>query len=441
MQETARSNPPPAMGVIREDVIHRMGRRCREWDYSARAIYLVTVCLKERGRPVLAEWPEFCASPETAKNNLAVSGEARENLAVSGEARENLAVSGEAQYYCRPTPLGEKVLECWRRIPEFWPQVKLLQCQLMPDHFHGLLFVESPLAVSGEARNARRKTLGDIIRGFKTGCREVGWEDGYVDNILFREGQLVREIEYLRDNPRRLYEKRSNPERFRRVVDLPVVLAVSGEAQNYLTVSAEAQDSAKFVGHFQALGNAALLRRPVLLQVQCSRSDFRYRRERLPGGGWKILRDAAGNPLVEYASPAFEERCADVLRCAGNGAVIVSPCISHGEREIARRANAAGAPLVALRNKGFSRFEKPGGRLFDLCARGNLLLLAPAAWPHVPGEKPPTRESSLVLNRIAQLLCGENAADIDYGGAIFSDIDSAVRTALRPPASNTGDLT
>ena len=441
MQETARSNPPPAMGGIREDVIHRMGRRCREWDYSARAIYLVTVCLKERGRPVLAEWPEFCASPETAKNNLAVSGEARENLAVSGEARENLAVSGEAQYYCRPTPLGEKVLECWRRIPEFWPQVKLLQCQLMPDHFHGLLFVESPLAVSGEARNARRKTLGDIVRGFKTGCREVGWEDGYVDNILFREGQLAREIEYLRDNPRRLYEKRANPERFRRVVDLPVVLAVSGEAQNYLTVSAEAQDSAKFVGHFQALGNAALLRRPVLVQVQCSRSDFRYRRERMPGGGWKLLRDAEGNPLVEYASPAFEERCADVLRCAGNGAVIVSPCISHGEREIARRANAAGAPLVALRNKGFFRFEKPGGRLFDLCARGNLLLLAPAAWPHVPGEKPPTRESSLVLNRIAQLLCGENAADIDYRGAIFSDIDSAVLTALRPPASNTGDLT
>ncbi len=31
---------------------------------------------------------------------------------------------------------------------------------------------------------------------------------------------------------------------------------------------------------------------------------------------------------------------------------------------------------------------KPGGKLFGQCAGGNLLMLAPAAWPYVPGEKP-----------------------------------------------------
>ena len=432
------------MAEIRKETIHRMGRRCREWDYSGRAIYLVTVCLRERGRPVLAEWPQDCAGAETTR------------------------------YVCRPTALGEKVLACWRRVPEFWPQVELLECQLMPDHFHGLLFVRENLPVSGQGENpavsgraqdnrrvsapaqnperfcaspetAKRKTLGDIVRGFKTGCREAGWEEGYVDNILFREGQLRREVEYLRDNPRRLYEKRANPELFKRVLDLPLDLAVSGEAQNNLAVSGEAQnkqgfcagaETRRFQAHFQALGNTALLRRPLLVQVQCSRSDFRYRREKLPGGGWKILRDSAGAPLVEYASPAFEERCADVLRCAGNGAVVVSPCLSHGEREIARRAHEAGASVIALRNKSFARFEKPAGRLFDDCARGNLLLLAPAAWPWVPGEKPPTRESSLVLNRIAQLLCDEYAADIDYKGATIPDVDAKVKQAL----SKTGDL-
>ena len=195
---------------------------------------------------------------------------------------------------------------------------------------------------------------------------------------------------------------------------------------------ASADTAKSFRAHFSAIGNAALLRWPVILQVQCSRSDFRYQRVRLATGGWKILRNAAGEPLVEYASPAFEAKCEDALRCAKNGAALISPCISRGEREIARRAHIAGARVIALRNKGFSKFEKPNGALFDQCAKGNLLMLAPAAWPYVPGEKPPTRESSLVLNRIAQLIAGNGQAEIKYHGMVLGDIDAKVREALRP---------
>ena len=50
----------------------------------------------------------------------------------------------------------------------------------------------------------------------------------------------------------------------------------------------------------------------------------------------------------------------------------------------------------------------------------------------MPGEKPPTRESSLVLNRIAQLIAGEGRAEIKYNGMVLKDIDSKVREALRP---------
>ena len=341
--------------------------------------------------------------------------------------------------------------------------VELLECQVMPDHFHGLLFVKGALLSS----SGRPKTLGDVVRGFKTGCREVGWEEGYVDNILFREGQLKRMADYIRDNPRRLAEKRANPGLFRRVADLTLDLPVSGQAQNR-PVSEQAQKRAarpeqlqlfpeldlrqagngqfcalpetakSFRAHFSAIGNAALLRWPVILQVQCSRSDFRYQRVRLATGGWKILRNAAGEPLVEYASPAFEAKCEDALRCAKNGAALISPCISHGEREIARRAHLAGMRVIALCNKGFSKFEKPNGALFDQCAKGNLLMLAPAAWPYVPGEKPPTRESSLVLNRIAQLIAGEGQAEIKYNGMVPGDVDAKVRAALRPQP-NGGD--
>ena len=161
------------------DVIHHMGRRCRDWDYGGRAIYMITINLKERGRPVMAEWPRF----------LDVSGQAQEqNLPVSGQAQNwpgnglRSASAEKPKVYMPLTPLGEKVLSCWRRIPEFWPMVELLECQVMPDHFHGLLFVKGALLSS----SGRPKTLGDVVRGFKTGCREVGLEEGYVDNILFR---------------------------------------------------------------------------------------------------------------------------------------------------------------------------------------------------------------------------------------------------------------
>ena len=288
--------------------------------------------------------------------------------------------------------------------------------------------------------------------------------------------------DYIRDNPRRLAEKRANPGLFRHVADLTIDLLVSEQAQNRPVseqaqnrpVSEQAQNhpvsglaqkraarpeqlqlfsahdlrqpgngpmsaSAEMPRFCASPDTARFCASPETAKFCASPETAKFKahfsaigRVRLATGGWKILRNAAGEPLVEYASPAFEAKCEDALRCAKNGAALISPCISHGEREIARRAHLAGMRVIALCNKGFSKFEKPNGALFDQCAKGNLLMLAPAAWPYVPGEKPPTRESSLVLNRIAQLIAGEGRAEIKYNGMVLKDIDSKVRAALRP---------
>ena len=111
---------------------------------------------------------------------------------------------------------------------------------------------------------------------------------------------------------------------------------------------------------------------------------------------------------------------------------MVSPCVGDGEKEIAARAFAAGASVVTLQNKGFSPLYKPGGRLFERCAAGNLLMLAPAVWPYLPGEKKITRVEALTLNRIAQLICGTGAATINYRGANLNDVDAFVADAVAP---------
>ena len=114
--------------------------------------------------------------------------------------------------------------------------------------------------------------------------------------------------------------------------------------------------------------------------------------------------------------------------------------MSDGERQIAREALAAGLPLVTMANKGFSKLQKPSGRYFDACAEGKLLMLAPAAWPYQPGEKPMTRFDATAMNRLCQWIAdacasrtgqvaGVGAAEINYHGMKPANIDDLARKA------------
>ena len=448
--------------MILHEIKHRMTRRLNGWDYSQRAIYMITVTLADRTQ----EW----------LGNLAENGEAQ-NYAENGEAR-NLTGSAPAHscagssvpahscagyWRIAPTPYGEAVLEALEEMPRRYPQVQIIEKQLMPEHFHFIIFVKAQLP----------KPLGALIRGFKAGaakrwkilaengearhtengaarhtengeaqhtengearnyvenggawhgearaggvaphsCGGPAWADGFQDTILFRDGQLEAMIAYLRANPLRLAEKRANPALFRRVARLELPL-----------------DGGRLIGRFEALGNRHLLERP-LHQVQCSRRFCAYRRDAKRGGGMKIARDTEGEPIIERTSPEYAERLAAALEAAAHGAAILSPCISDGERQIAREVLKRRLPLVTLQNKGFARLQKPAGRYFDACAEGRLLMMAPAAWPYTTQEKPMTRFDATALNRIAQWLAGDDAVEINYHGMMPANIDRLAEEAV-----------
>ena len=375
MGEEGRSVAPgwvlDGQGRLMRELKPHMGRRLPDFDYSQRRIYEITIVLEDR-RPILGR----------------------------------LVKRGEGDWAVEPSEIGGIVLACWREITVRWPQVELIEDQLMPEHFHGVLFVKEQLP--------KGKSLGNIIGSFKSrSTSEVGkylaarggepnpargegpnrgpgsargrvrprfWADGYVDTILFGKGQLARMIHYLRDNPRRLGVKREHPELFKVTRELKI----------------------EGIGRFSAIGNHFLLMRSAFHQIQVSRRYFAY------------ARDARGN-LLKDAPPAvatreFEEKLAAALAAGKGGAVLVSPCISQGEREIARRAFAAGYRVITLANKGFSPLYKPGG----------------IGWPYQPAEKPMARIDALVLNRIAQLIAGEGACEIDYKGATLANVDAEV---------------
>lgn len=345
-----------------------MKRRCEQHNYYERGIYMITMATENR-QPLLGT---LAGNPETKE----------------GEDAPHVVLS----------PLGERVKKCWLSIPQFHPVVEPLRLCIMPDHIHGILFVHERM----------EKHLGKVIEGFKTGtrkaARELGllpasatveyaaqpaqppatpaqptttptqpttppppsrhtaagrahgllWEPGYNDRILTRKGQLERMLAYLDDNPRRLLVKRTHPEYFHRLGELTLA--------GY---------------RMQAMGNRFLLDNPVKQQVQCSRSLTQQEIEH----------------LKTYIIKGAKE----------NGAIIVSPCISPGEQQIATAAMQEKLPLIVLLLNGFPAIFKPQPRYLEACANGLLLMLSPFQYQN---EKITNmRERCLQLNSIASKIC------------------------------------
>ena len=96
---------------------------------------------------------------------------------------------------------------------------------------------------------------------------------------------------------------------------------------------------------------------------------------------------------------------AEVLEACRHGVVAVSPCISPGEKQVARAVMDAGYPLIVLFPQGIPPHTpeyKPYGKYFDACARGQLLILSP--WEFRTTSEPLTRWQCLLLNDIAAQL-------------------------------------
>ena len=97
---------------------------------------------------------------------------------------------------------------------------------------------------------------------------------------------------------------------------------------------------------------------------------------------------------------AYKQR---MLAAARQGAVLVSPSISPGEKAVMRAAFDEGFPLIYLQENGFTDLAKPGGRRMEACASGQLLILAP--WEHHNERLTIQRSQCLQLNDMARLIC------------------------------------
>ncbi len=270
-----------------------MNRRKAGHDYYGHYVYMITVVVASR-RNVLGT----LRSPDESHSMAWVSA----------------------------TALGEAVKRYWHEIPLHHPHVKLLRSQLMPDHFHGIIHVTKKTEVH----------LSTIISSFKKACHFAAqemniplplWEKDYNDLILTSRDQLSNMMNYVHDNPRRLWEKRNHSDFFK----VRKTVEAGGE-------------------QVEALGNVFLLDFPLIAAVQCSR---------------------------KLTEEQIQERVEHFLAMARRGVVLVSPAISPGEKEVMKAAQAAHCKVIKIVDNGFTSLSKPSGEDFDACARGDLLLISP----------------------------------------------------------------
>lgn len=158
---------------------------------------------------------------------------------------------------------------------------------------------------------------------------------------------------YLADNPFRLAMKRARPEFLRVRLDVNVCGSICS-----------------------AVGNLSLLSAPRKLRVRISRS--------------------IDPDLLECEKESL-------LAAAREGAVLVSPAISPGEKAITRAAFNEGLPLITLLDNGLDPMSKPSGERFRACAEGRLLILSP--FPHRNNHITISRATCETLNALAWDIC------------------------------------
>ena len=107
---------------------------------------------------------------------------------------------------------GRAVYEAWQAVEARFPGVRATYNAIMPDHFHGIVYI----MVEGAA------DLAAVVAFFAGEVeRRIGrrvWCPLWRDSVCLAKGQLHRQIEYVLSNAKRRWIKESNPGLFKKVM-------------------------------------------------------------------------------------------------------------------------------------------------------------------------------------------------------------------------------
>lgn len=385
------------------DSIPSMHRRSDSHDYRSRRFYLITMAVSPRWPllGMLASSEDTCTADDTVEAHIELS------------------------------PLGEAVLSAWQQIPFVYPQVSIVQHVIMPDHIHGILYVREDTTFH----------LGQVIKGFKTGCNKslrllveearkaqlqsqnnadgatapsavpsasaaVPGVSAAVPSVSAAvPGVVVSPFQRLLLSWAATLSQQTRKEQTRKQQ------TKGGQPATGLHLWEKGYND-KILFNYSTLDKwkAYLSDNPRRLAIRRLHPDYFRVRFGITVAGRQYA--AIGNRMLlrhpeiiqvqlsrHFTDDELAVRVEALLRQARHGAVLISPAISKGEQMVMRRAMDENLPLIFITPWGFNTFSKPGHQYYEACADGRFLMLAP--WEHHNHRIPLTREMCLQLNAMA----------------------------------------
>ncbi len=402
--------------------VPQMHKRSLHHDYHGRGIYLITLCTEGR-QPLLGK--------------------------LTGSSLEEAAIE--------PTALGREVLRCWDQIPAIQRQlaekkiaktgkpcvrdILLLDRRLMPDHFHGILYVRQEMDIA----------LGDVIRGFMIGCTKAfngasspAGPQASPQICGAPNRQALPAIPAQRGEGGRLQgESGAQQGEGERMQGEGGGLQGEGGAQRAAGGAQQVGCSAYSRGekeraplrplwekgyHDRLLMHEGQLQNmidyvrdnPRRLMLRRQHRDLFIVQRNVVFGQWSFsaigqvrLLDA---PLVAvhvrhyFTDVQRRNYMNGCILAARQGAVLISPFISEHEKLVREEAFREGLFCIQLCVEPFSDYHKPPGELIEHCSDGHLLLLTLATG--VAQERRITRDECSSLNALAESMARQSTENI-----------------------------
>ena len=173
--------------------------RLEGYDYGSNGAYHITICTKNRLH-YFGEIVETDINPSLRQNAAPCL---KHSVLDKDKTDRNPSLQ------C--TPIAETAAEHWLRIPQFFPFVSLDSFIIMPNHIHGIIFINKHDNEEWKQNKfgSQSQNIPSIIRGFKSSVKRYAnaenipfeWQEKYYDRIIRDNKELENTRLYIFNNP------------------------------------------------------------------------------------------------------------------------------------------------------------------------------------------------------------------------------------------------